>query len=63
MHEGTFLTVQWLRLRILNAAGPGSILVREVDPHAITKTWCSQINILRMLSDKNKTLKKKQKHS
>ena len=30
--SGTSLVVQWLRLHAPNAGGPGSILVRELDP-------------------------------
>ena len=37
-HTQDFLGVQWLRLRIPNAGGPGLI------PCAVAKTLCSQIN-------------------
>ena len=30
--QGTSLVGQWLRLHVPNAEGPGSILVRELDP-------------------------------
>ena len=57
---GTFLAVQWLRLHTPNAGGPGLIPGQGTRSHmwqlrvlmpqlkilcAITKTWCSQINI------------------
>ena len=44
--RGTSLVVQWLRLHIPSAGGPGLILGQgTISPHAATKTQCSQINI------------------
>ena len=48
----TFPVVQWLRLHTPNAGGLGLIPVQGTRshkpqlkiPHAVTKTWCSQIN-------------------
>ena len=48
------LVVQWLRLHAPNAGGLGSVpgqgaksyMLRLTIPHAETKTWWSQINIL-----------------
>ena len=49
---GTSLVVQWLRLHIPHAGSQFQSLVWELNPtcqqlknpHAVTKTWCSQIN-------------------
>ena len=41
---GTSLVVQWLRLCLLNAGGPGSILGQGTRD-ATTKTYHSQINL------------------
>ena len=50
---GTFLVVQGPKLHAPNAGGPGSTPSQGTrshmpplkGPHAITKTWCSQINL------------------
>ena len=37
-NSGTSLVVQWLRLHIPSTGGLGSVLFRELDPHATTKS-------------------------
>ena len=55
LNSGISLVVQWLRLCAPNAGGPGSIpgqgtrshVLQLKIPHSATKTWSSQINILK----------------